>query len=178
MLKWVIELSEYEIKYQPKLALKGQVMADFIAKLSQKSSHLVKSPREGWWILHVDWASKASGVGVGLILTSPTGELLEQAIQLDFPASNNEAKYEAILVGLDLALTLAAIKLEICSDFQLIVGQIQKEYEANDEHMAHYFTLVEDHLAKLGEWVVKRIPRTKNLKVDALVGIAATLPIK
>lgn len=82
------------------------------------------------------------------------------------------------MVGLDLALTLAAIKLEICSDFQLIIGQIQKEYEANDERMAHYLTLVEDHLAKLGEWVVKRIPRTKNLKVDALVGIAATLPIK
>lgn len=82
------------------------------------------------------------------------------------------------MVRLDLALTLGAIKLEICSDFQLIIGQIQKEYEAKDERMAHYLTLVEDHLTKLGEWAVKRIPRTKNLKVDALVGITATLPIK
>lgn len=50
---------------------------------------------------------------------------------------------------LDIALTLAAIKLKICSDSQLVIGQIQKEYEANDEHMAHYFTLVQVSLTKL-----------------------------
>ena len=36
MLRWVIELSEYKIKYQPRLALKGQVMADSIAEFPQK----------------------------------------------------------------------------------------------------------------------------------------------
>ncbi|RVW27636.1 hypothetical protein CK203_099135 [Vitis vinifera] len=61
MLKWVIELSEYKIKYQPRLVLKGQVMADFIAELPQKSSHLADSLREGWWTLHVDGTSRASG---------------------------------------------------------------------------------------------------------------------
>ena len=44
--------------------------------------------------------------------------------------------------------------------------------------MAHYLTLVEDCLAKLGEWVIERVPRTENLKVDVLVKIAITLPIK
>ena len=68
MLKWVIELSEYKIKYQPRLVLKGQVMADFIAELPQKSSHLADSLREGWWTLHVDGTSRASGARVSLIL--------------------------------------------------------------------------------------------------------------
>lgn len=33
MLKWVIELSEYIIKYQPILATKGKIMVDFIAEI-------------------------------------------------------------------------------------------------------------------------------------------------
>ena len=77
MPKRVIELSEYEIKYQPRLAIKGQVMVDFIAEIPQKSSQLVRPSEEGWWILHVDGASRVSGSGVGLLLQSPTKEQLE-----------------------------------------------------------------------------------------------------
>ena len=63
---------------------------------------------------------------VCLILQSPTGELIEQSIQLNFSVSNNEAEYEVVLVGLDLTLLLAAPKLEIRSDSRPIVGQIQR----------------------------------------------------
>lgn len=82
------------------------------------------------------------------------------------------------MVGLDFALTLVATKLEIYSDSQLIVRQIQKEYEAKDECMASYLTLVEDRLGKLGKWAVRHVSQTENLKSDALVGIAVTLPIR
>ena len=82
------------------------------------------------------------------------------------------------MVRLDIALTLAVVKLKIYSDSQLAIGQIQKEYEAKDEHMAHYLRLVEERLAKLGEWAVKRVSRTKKVKVDALAKIVATLFLK
>ena len=82
------------------------------------------------------------------------------------------------MVRLDLVFTLATIWLEICSDSQLIVGQIQKMYEAKDECMTHYLTLVEECLGKLDELTVRHVPQTKNSKADALVGIAATLPIR
>ena len=153
-------------------------MADFIAELPQKPAHLVESLREQWWTLHVDETSRASSSGIGLILESPTEELVEQAIRFNFSASNNEAKYEAILVRLDLAITLATTRLEIRSDSQLIFGQIQKEYEANDERMACYLTMVKDRLKKLDKWVVRQVPRNENLKVDTLAGIATTLPIR
>nr|CAN65579.1 hypothetical protein VITISV_009331 [Vitis vinifera] len=153
-------------------------MADFIAELPQKPTHPVESLGEEWWTLHVDRASKAFGSRVGLIQQSPTRELLEWAIQLSFSTSNNEAKYEAILAGLDLALTLATTKLEIHSDSHLIVRQIKKDYEANDERMARYLTMVEDRLKMLNKWTVKWIPRMDNLKVDALVEIVVTLPIR
>lgn len=61
---------------------------------------------------------------MGILLRSPTREQLEQAIWLGFLASNNKAEYEVILAELNLALTLLASKLEICSDSQPVVGQI------------------------------------------------------
>lgn len=57
-----------------------------------------------------------SGLGVGLVPQSPTGELVEQAICFNFSTSNNKTKYEAILVGLDLALMLTVARLEFRSD--------------------------------------------------------------
>lgn len=93
-----------------------------------------------------------------MILQSPTEELLKYAIRLSFSVSNIEAKYEVVLVGLDFALTLVATKLEICSDSQLIVGQIQREYEAKNELVTHYLTMVEDHLKRLDRWTVRWVP--------------------
>ena len=103
---------------------------------------------------------------------------MEQAIRLGFPISNNETECEAILSGLGLALALSASKLEICSDSQLVVRQIQGEYEAKDERMARYLSNVRNTLDKLSKWVIKRITRTENVQANVLAGIVVTLPIK
>ena len=76
-MRWTIEQIEYEIKYQLRLAMKGQVMADFIAETPQKSHQDANSLKNEWWILHVNGASYASGSGMGLLLQSPTEERLE-----------------------------------------------------------------------------------------------------
>ncbi|RVW58549.1 Retrovirus-related Pol polyprotein from transposon 297 [Vitis vinifera] len=122
--------------------------------------------------------SPPGGSGVGLLLQSPTGEHLEQAIRLGFPASNNEAEYEAILFGLDLALALSVSKLRVYSDLQLIVRYVQKEYEAKDARMTRYLTKVRDTLQRFTEWTIEKIRRTENGRADALADIAASLPIK
>ena len=51
MLKWAIELSEYGIKFQPKLSMKGQVMADFIAEVPRQPATGMESGNVGWWTL-------------------------------------------------------------------------------------------------------------------------------
>ncbi|RVW56687.1 Retrovirus-related Pol polyprotein from transposon 17.6 [Vitis vinifera] len=97
----------------------------------------------------LQWAIELSEFGIefqprlSMKGQSPTGEHLKQAIRLGFPASNNEAEYEAILSGLNLALALSVSKLRIYSDSQLVVRQLQKEYEAKDAHMARYLTKVQ-----------------------------------
>ena len=111
-------------------------MADFVLEYSQRPSQRQEPNEEKWWTLRVDGASRSLGSGVGLLLQPPIGEHLEQAIRSGFPASNNEAEYETILSGLDLALTLSVSKLRVYSDSQLIVRHVQKEYEAKDARMA------------------------------------------
>ena len=56
----------------------------------------------------MDSASQQTGTCLGLQLKAPTGEVIEQAIRLDFFASNNEAEYEAIIAGLDLAISVSS----------------------------------------------------------------------
>ena len=89
MARLAMELSEYGIQYKPRLALEGQVLAYFLAELSQPDVDLGDT---SWWILNANGASRQTRAGIGLQLKAPTGEMIEQAIRLDFPASNNEKK--------------------------------------------------------------------------------------
>ncbi|CAL2240994.1 unnamed protein product [Prunus armeniaca] len=63
------------------------------------------------WQLRVDEASNQKGAGAGVVIITPDGTLLEQAITLGFPALNNEVEYEALLAGLRLAKELSIKKL-------------------------------------------------------------------
>ena len=113
MARWAMELSEYGIQYKLRLSKKGQVLVDFLAELSQ---HNTRPNNEGWWILYVDGASRQSGAGISLQLTSPTGERIEQAVRLGFDATNNESEYETLITRVELALAVGADNLLIQSD--------------------------------------------------------------
>ena len=58
----------------------------------------------------MDGASRQIGADLGLQIKAPTGEVIEQAIRLNFSASNNEAEYEAIITGLDLEISVSLEK--------------------------------------------------------------------
>ncbi|KAK3026287.1 hypothetical protein RJ639_041236 [Escallonia herrerae] len=70
--------------------------------------------------LHVDGSSNASGSGAGLILHGPENLVVEYALRFDFPASNNEAEYEALIVGMHLAKAMQAEALHAHSNSQLL----------------------------------------------------------
>ena len=73
------------------------------------------------WRLSVDGAAISQGSGAGLILTSPDGIDVEYALRFGFQASNNEAEYKVVIVRLNLAHSMEADQLEICSDSKLVV---------------------------------------------------------
>ena len=91
LMKWAIELSEFDIRYKPKTAIKGQVLADFVMEFtSAKPTENTQAPTDlPIWKLSVDRANNAQGSGAGLILTSPEGIDIEYALRFGFQAPNN-----------------------------------------------------------------------------------------
>ena len=82
-------------------------------------------------------------------LTSPTRERIEQAVRLGFSTTNNESKYETMIVGLELALAMGADNLSVQSDSQLVFGQVNGEFKSRDPRMAKYASLVKHKLNTL-----------------------------
>ena len=174
MARWVMELREYGIQYKARLSKKGQVLADFLTEISQPDTYPEK---KGWWTLYVDGASRQSGADIGLQLTSPTGERIEQEVRLSFSATNNESEYVAMIARLELALAMGAASLSIQSDSQLVVRQVNAEFESRDPRMTKYASLVKHKLNALSAWKLEHVPRNCNERVDALAAVAASLPI-
>ncbi|KAL5540936.1 hypothetical protein UlMin_044912 [Ulmus minor] len=85
---------------------------------------------------------------------------LSCALRFRFKATNNQAEYEALLAGLRLAKEVSARHLLIYSDSQLIVNQVNSEYQAKGEKMASY---------------LEKIPRNENTNADALARLATGL---
>ncbi|KAL0449087.1 UNVERIFIED_CONTAM: hypothetical protein Slati_1465100 [Sesamum latifolium] len=96
------------------------------------------------WLLHVDGSSTMQGSGAGVVLTSPQGDDVEFAIKFEFKASNNEAEYEALVLGMRMAQDIGAPHLLAYSDSQLIVKQVNAEYEAKEESMVKYLQQIEE----------------------------------
>ena len=126
MVQWAIELSQFEVDYRPRIAIKAQALVDFVAEFITAE----QDPESDYWTMHID-SSAASGMGgVGVILSSPEKDVLKYGVQLQFPTTNNEAEYEAVLTGLRVAKALGVRKLKVNSNSKLVTGQMNNEYEA------------------------------------------------
>ena len=93
LMKWAIELSEFDIRYKPRTMVKGQVLADFIMEFApaQSTEATQLEPDLPIWKLSVDGAANAQGSGTGLILTSSDRIDTEYTLRFGFQASNSEA---------------------------------------------------------------------------------------
>ena len=173
-MKWAIELSEFDIRYKPRTTLKGQILADFIIEFTpaQTTEATQLAPDLPIWKLSVDGAANAQGSSAGLILTSPDGIDTEYALKFGFRASNNEDEYEAVIAGLNLAHFMEADQLEVSSDSQLVVKQIEDSYEARGEKMILHLKKVRELLKKFVRVQVKHVPRSENSRADALAKLA------
>jgi ribonuclease HI len=100
-----------------------------------------------------------SGAGVALI--TPDKEEITVALKLDFPTTNNEAEYEAVIVGLSLEEHLGAKNLEFRSDSQVIVDHTQSGSEAKGERMKKYLAKVLSFWDRFERVVVMQIPEPK-----------------
>ena len=174
LMKWAIELSEFDIIYKLKTAIEGQVLADFVMEFTstepaENTQTMTDLPV---WRLSVNGAANAQGSGAELILTSPEGIDIEYALRFGFQTSNNEGEYEAVIAGLNLAHSMEVDQLKVCSDSQLVVRQIEDTYEAKGEKMILYLKKVRELLKKFMLVQIRHIPRTENSRADTLAKLA------
>jgi hypothetical protein len=102
--KWAAELSGYHITFEPRTAIKSQVLADFVVEWTGPITQPDPSA-EKVWTNHCNGAWCHAGAGAAAVITSPTGVKHRYAARLSFAlesdrCTNNIAEYEAVILGL------------------------------------------------------------------------------
>ncbi len=129
-MKWLLELSEFDIHYESRKALKAQVFANFLAEMTFPT----EENKEGWTVF-VDGSSNSKGSSAGIIVENGEGIEVEISLGLSFLVTNNTTEYEAFLAVLWIAKDLGARKIRIFTDSQLVASQVTGDYQVREEHL-------------------------------------------
>ncbi|XP_065631241.1 uncharacterized protein LOC136068256 [Quercus suber] len=163
--KWGTILGAFDIKYMPRTSVKGQILADLVAEFTKpnleeittkrdmdgKSVGMISQQDPACWEVYVDGTANRKGSRVGLVLISPERIVIEKSLRLDFGVTNNEAEYEALLMGMSMVRRMGGKAVELFSDSRLVVGQSKFEF----------FSLL-------------HVPRSSNAHADSLATLATS----
>jgi ribonuclease HI len=114
------------------------------------------------------WLVEAAGAGTGILFIAPRGEQLKYALQLSFSASNNAAEYEALIHGLNIAISLGIKRLMVYGDSLVVISQINKEWDCSNDSMGKYCTAVRKLEDKFEGLEFHHVERAHNVAADAL----------
>ena len=167
---WAIELSEFNIQYYPRTTVKGQIVANFIIELTNMEGQWAKEHPQ--WSIHTNRSSNRQAGEAGIVIHSPKGDEIKCMVHLDFLTTNNEAEYEAVVVGLDLAKAAGATRMVVCCDSQVITSQVNSNSECKGEQMKKYLEQVRKQVGNL-QAKVFQIPWEDNEQADRLAKVAS-----
>ena len=111
--KWILALSEFDLRYESAKAVKGQVMADFV---TQHHKPIVGYVEPVPWMLFFDGSSCKQGGDVGIVIILPRGASFEFAFSTEPIIINNQEQYEAILKRLQLLHEVKAESIKVFGD--------------------------------------------------------------
>ncbi|XP_074336539.1 uncharacterized protein LOC141673694 [Apium graveolens] len=188
MLKWTVELSQFEVDYKPKTAIKGQALADVVLEFPShqevEPGALVVIPSTEevgrksqnsapWWSLFMDGAFNGEGAGAGIELISPKAHKIRRATYLAFYATNNDVEYEALINGLKLALEMKVENLNVFSDSMIVVYQINGGYQSKELRTEIYLKCAQRIIVRFNEVRLELIPRGQNEGADELAKLGS-----
>lgn len=163
LAKWAVELSGYDIEYQPRTAIKSQILAEFVADFTstlvpevEKELLLKSGISSRVWTLFTDRASNVKGSGLGIILKPPTGSTIRQSIKT-IRLTNNEAEYEAMIPCLELAKSFRAEVVEAKYDSLIVINQVNGTFEVKEERMRRYLDKLQVTLHQF-KWTLQHVP--------------------
>jgi hypothetical protein len=125
-------LSEFDIRYQPAKAVKGQAMVDLIA---ERVNIDIAALSICAWAMYFDGSVCGDGCGIGILLVSPRGATYSFSIRLPTACTKNLAEYEAVRKGMELLLEAGAEVVESFGDSKLVISQLTEEYRCESESL-------------------------------------------
>jgi ribonuclease HI len=170
--KWSVELMGETLAYALRKAIKSQILADFVAEWTDTQLPPPQIQAE-CWTLYFDGSVMKTGAGAGLLFVSPLGEQMRYVVLLHFPASNNMAKYVALLCSLKIAIEIGVKRLDVRGDSQLVIDQVMKNASCHDDKMEAYCKAVRALEDKFYGIELNHVPRRYNEEVDELAKIAS-----
>jgi len=131
---------------------------------------------EGWWTLHTDGASQGNpgSAGAGVVLEDPAGLVLAELSRSLGRATNNEAEYQALILGLEEAHHQGATRLKVMLDSELVVRQVQGLYRVKNQRLRPLYAQVMALLQDLEAYDILHIRREFNAHADKLASRAAS----
>jgi ribonuclease HI len=172
IVKWSVELGEFEIEFCPSQAIKSQILADFVSEWTEIQTPPPKE-RPEQWIMYFDDALNLEGAGVGVLLISPLGEQLKYVLHIHYKASKNGAEYEALIHRLQIAVSLGIKRLLAFGDSKVIIEQVNKELDCVKDTMDAYCAEIRKLEGHFEGIEFHYVPRNNNVAADVLSKLAS-----
>ena len=186
--RWGTILGAFDIKYMPRTSIKGQVLADLVAEFAEspleeeegkqdidgKLVGVVSLQEPLSYRVYVNGAANQRGSRVGLVVISLDKIIIEKFLRLGFSVTNNEAEYEALLVGMTMVQNMGGKTVEILSDSRLVVGQVKRELETRDVRMQTYLNKFRCLQSGFECFNLLQIPRSGNTHADSLATLTTS----
>jgi ribonuclease HI len=164
--KWMFALSEFDIRYQPVKAVKGQAVADLIV---ERINTNIATLYVRAWAMYFDELACEDGCGIGILLVSPQGGVTYCfSIRLPAPCTNNLAEYEAVRRGMELLSEAGAEKVEVFGDSELVISQLTEEYRCKRESLFPLWMQCRELMSQFRYINFYWIPRSQNVEANDL----------
>ena len=148
-----------------------------LRQLFQEAADYYQGRELGFWTLYCDGASRGNPgpAGAGLALYNPQGELQAQKGWYLGETTNNVAEYQALVRGLELAQKLGVTRIQVFTDSQLLVHQMNGRYRVKTPHLLPLWREAKQRLQNFEACAISHVPREANSRADALANEAIDL---
>jgi ribonuclease HI len=125
-------------------------------------------------VVHVDGGARGNPgpAAAGAVISTPDGEVVDEASETIGVATNNVAEYRGLLLGLDRARELGASEVEVVNDSELVAKQVNGLYKVKHRDMKPLHAAAMQALQGFERWTMRSVPRAQNAGADALVNQA------
>ena len=109
---------------------------------------------------------------IGATLKDDKGNLIASISRRIGTTTNNQAEYQAIIAAMEKAISLGARYIELKSDSELVVKQINGRYKVKNTALRPLYQKVVHLTGSLEGFTITHIPREQNAEADALANKA------